>query len=260
MTNPQGNFVWYELMTTDAESARAFYRSVAGIEIDPAPTGDSDMDYRMISAPDGLMGGLLALTDEMLESGAHPGWYGYIGVDDVDVSVAALEQAGGTVHMPAHTMEGVGRMAMVADPQGAPFYLMRGASEQGSAAYRTMEPGHVAWNELVTTDQKAAFGFYSDLVGWAKGETMDMGPMGTYQMFDQGGKSIGAMQNRMSEEQPPAWLFYIAVADFNAAHKAIAPAGGSVMHGDQEIPGGDYITIGMDPQGALFAIVGPKKG
>ncbi len=260
MTNPQGDFIWYELMTTDPEGARAFYEAVAGIAIDAAPTGDSDMDYRMIHASGDFMGGMLALTGEMTANGAQPCWLGYIGVDDVDASVAAIERAGGSVHMPAHTMEGVGRMAMVADPQGASFYLMRGTSEEDSTVYRTMEPGHVAWNELATIDHEAAFAFYSGITGWEKGEAMDMGPMGTYQMFDQGGKSIGAMQNRMSEEQPPAWLFYIAVADFDSAHEAIEPAGGSVIHGDQEIPGGDHITIATDPQGAVFAIVGPKKG
>jgi predicted enzyme related to lactoylglutathione lyase len=54
------------------------------------------------------------------------------------------------------------------------------------------------------------------------------------------------------------WTYYIRVADIGAAHKAIVAGGGTVLHGPQEVPGGDYIIVGIDPQGASFGLVGKK--
>jgi hypothetical protein len=88
----------------------------------------------MISAGDGLVGGVLALTDEMCQQGAAPCWLKYLGVDDVDACVASVTTAGGGVLMPAVDIPQVGRMAMLSDPQGAPFYIMCGASDEQSTA------------------------------------------------------------------------------------------------------------------------------
>ena len=205
------------------------------------------------------MGGMLALTEEMISHGARPGWLGYIGVDDVDASVTALEKAGGSVLMPTRDMEGVGRMAMVADPQGAPFYLMRGFSDQESKVYQTMEPGHVAWNELLNKDAKAAVDLYTGLFGWSKGEVMPMGEMGDYQMIDQGGRAIGAIMPLPCDQTHSYWRFYIAVADIEAAEAAVSAAGGTVTQNVTEVPGGMFVVGGTDAEGATFALVGPKR-
>ena len=122
MANHHGDFIWYELMTTDADAAHAFYEPVVGWRIEAKPSGS--IDYRMITASEGNVAGLLPLTAEMTAGGARPAWVGYILVDDVDKMVESIEHGGGKVHMPAMTMDGIGRMAMVADPQGARFYIM----------------------------------------------------------------------------------------------------------------------------------------
>src|SRR3990170_2568514 len=121
MPNPHGSFIWYELITPDPDGSKRFYDAVVGWDIEAQPSGD--MDYRMIRRSDGgHAGGVLRLSDDMASHGARPVWLGYIGVDDVDASVAATEQSGGKALMPATDMPGVGRIAMVADAQGAPFY------------------------------------------------------------------------------------------------------------------------------------------
>ena len=68
---------------------------------------------------------MLPLTDEMQQHGALPMWLGYINVDDADATVTSIEQAGGKTLMPAFDIPNVGRIAMVTDPQGAPFYIMK---------------------------------------------------------------------------------------------------------------------------------------
>ena len=89
MANKHGDFIWYELMTNDADGARDFYCAVVGWDIEA--TSDAPMDYRMISASDGPVAGLMPLTAEMLSNGARPCWAGYINVDDVDASADAVK-------------------------------------------------------------------------------------------------------------------------------------------------------------------------
>src|SRR3546814_6711168 len=94
------------------------------------------MDDRMNNTADGgMVGGVMRLTDDMTQGGARPGWFFYIGVDDVDATVEKVTAEGGGVIMPPWTIEGVGRMALVRDPQGNPFYVMRGASDENSTAF-----------------------------------------------------------------------------------------------------------------------------
>src|SRR6476659_806367 len=126
----QGHLIWYELMTPDAKASKAFYDAVVGWNIgEPV---EEFQGYRMIGRSDGgFAGGVLPLTEEMQQHGARPTWLGYVGVDDTDAAVASIEQAGGKALMPAFDIPGVGRVAMVADPQGAPFYVMKPIPPEG---------------------------------------------------------------------------------------------------------------------------------
>ena len=131
MANPASSFIWYELMTPDPAGSKRFYDAVvAGWTIEAQPSGD--MDYRMITrGAGGNSGGVLRLTEEMQGHGARPCWLGYLGVPDVDAAVARIEKDGGRTLMPGHDIRGVGRIAMVTDPDGAPFYLMTPTAPAG---------------------------------------------------------------------------------------------------------------------------------
>lgn len=260
MANAHGSFIWYELLTREAKSAKAFYDAVAGWDIDAeAPPGG--MDYRMIKAHDGNAGGLMQLSAEMLAGGAQPSWLGYIGVDDVDASAAAVKDAGGEIHLPPFDIPGVGRLAMVADPQGVPFYVMRGASPERSTAYQRMGMQHVSWNELQTTDDAAALEFYGKLFGITKVGAMPMGPMGDYSFIanaDSGGDAIGAVM-RSSGPGKPGWGFYFRVPDIHVAKARVEELGGTVHHGPTEVPGGEMTLQASDPEGVFFGLVAPGK-
>jgi uncharacterized protein len=254
MANKQGEYIWYELMTPDIEGARAFYEAVVGWKI-----GDKSdmpgMDYRMIIAPDAMVGGVLALDKDMIDGGAFPLWIGYIGVDDVDATCEAIKAKGGTIHMGPQTIP-AGRLAMASDPQGAPFYVMRGSVEDGtSTAFAVETDGHCEWNELSTTDQKAAHDFYESLFGWTNPESMPMGEMGDYRFLYVDDLRIGATVEQ--KDKPARWLHYFHVPSINASVEAVKAGGGSVDMGPHEVPGGGHIIIGTDPQRAQFALVGP---
>ena len=256
MANKHGDFIWYELLTADADAAQTFYADIFGWTV--KDSGNADMDYRIF----GEVGGMMQITDDMKAHGARPVWLGYIAVDDVDASAAAITKAGGAVQMPAMDIPTVGRIAMMTDPQGAPFYIMRTASDQESHSFAYDKPrlGHCAWNELATADRTAAMDFYTDQFGWQKDGEMDMGPMGAYEFLRRGhadGIFAGVM-TKPPELPVSIWTYYFRVADIDAAVAKTKAGNGQVIHGPIEIPGGEYAVNAIDPQGAMFAFVGPK--
>ncbi|MGP1352566.1 MAG: VOC family protein [Parasphingopyxis sp.] len=258
MPNKHGDFIWYELTTSDADAAKDFYSAVLGWTWETSE-GQPDMPYYLFSMNDTQVGGMMALTDEMRANGAVPAWLGYIAVDDVDKSAEAIKAAGGAVHIPPTDIPDVGRFAMVNDPQGAFFYIMRGASDEESHSFAATEPkvGHCAWNELLSSDPEAAIAFYSEQFGWEKVEEMDMPPMGKYHMLGHGYGLGGVMQK--PEQMPiPAWTFYFRVPDIDAALVTVKDKGGQVFTEPMEIPGDEYTINAMDPQGAPFALVGKR--
>jgi predicted enzyme related to lactoylglutathione lyase len=267
--NPQGDFIWYELMTPDPEGSKAFYDAVVGWDI----SGEGPPEYngyRMIGRSDGgFAGGVLPLTAEMQQNGARPTWLGYIHVPDVDAKVASIEAAGGKALVPAIDIPNVGRIAMVADPQGAAFYVMKpippanDPNAQSDLFSPTAEQ-RVGWNELQTTDQAAARSFYGAQFGWGSDEFMDMGEMGEYRFWDHHGTRLGAVFHNSDEgfeaknDARSRWRYYIRVPSIASAKQTVEDKGGTVAMGPHQVPTGDWIIVGSDPQGAEFALVGGK--
>lgn len=261
MSNPHGSFLWYELLTKDPAAAKAFYDDVVGWNIDAEPAMEG-MDYRMIVAHDGNVGGVMGLNAEMIAGGAQPMWLAYFTADDVDATVAAIVEAGGQVHLPAFDVPDVGRLAMVTDPQGVPFYVMRGAVEgETSNAYDRGNLGHVSWNELNTPDPDAALAFYEKQFGIRKVGAMPMGEQGEYSFIAHGesDEPIGAVM-RTPEGAPSGWGFYFRVPDIQAAKAKILGAGGTVHFEPMEVPGGEWVLSAQDPEGVHFGLVAPPQG
>lgn len=259
----QGSFIWYELITPDPEAAKVFYDAVVGWEVEP-PTEDGH-DYRHIRTAGGdHVGGVIGLTDEMRQHGVRPIWLGYVAVEDVDESVAAMERDGAQVWKAAWDIPDVGRIALVADPQGAPFYVMEpeppaGRENESSTAFSVDQPQHVRWNELWSGDPPAAVDFYGRHFGWVQEGDMDMGEMGKYQFVQHRGVMIGAIMPKMPDVPASMWNFYIGVDDIDRGADAVRSGGGQIVNGPMEIPGGEYALNAVDPQGALFGLVGPRK-
>ena len=208
MSHPN-NFVWHELMTTDADAAETFYSDVVSWRTRDA--GMPGMRYTILSVGDAGVGGVMTIPPNACAAGARPRWIGYIGVDDVDAAAGRVKQAGGAIHKPAEDIPGVGRFAVVADPQGASFVLFRGASEQPPERPAPSTPGAPSWNELHAGEWQSAFAFYADLFGWTKAEAVDMGPMGTYQLFAAGAEPIGGMMRRSQSLCPRHSGFIISL-------------------------------------------------
>ena len=249
--NVRGRFLWHELMTTDTKAAAAFYKQVAGWGTENWP---HDPSYTLFVARKAPRAGLMILPPEAKAMGAPPNWMTYIGAPNVDETSRLAQQFGGRVLRQPADIPNVGRFSVLADPQGAVFAAYK--SNQDGGGDDTPGLGDFSWHELATTDWQSAFDFYSRLFGWEKTESMDMGPdMGVYQMFGSKGRTVGGMYNKPANvAAPPHWLPYIKVVDSKRAAQRTTQLGGRVVNGPMQVPGGDWITMGIDPQGAVFAV------
>jgi predicted enzyme related to lactoylglutathione lyase len=254
MSNAHGKFVWYELMTTDPAAAAAFYAEVVGWRT--VDSGMPGMTYTLLMMGETHMAGLMDMPPD---AGANmpPNWLGYVGVDDVDATAAEAERLGGRVHAQPRDIAGVGRFAVIADPQGAVLALFR-SERDPDAVPEQMAPGGIGWHELLASDWAPMFDFYAALFGWRKHDALDMGPMGSYQLygFDQ---AIGGMFTKPPSIPFPFWLYYFNVPDIDAAMGRVTAAGGTVLMGPMAVPGGAFILQAQDPQGAVFALVGMRS-
>lgn len=255
MSTPACHFVWHDLITPDAPAAARFYRGVMGW--DAQDSGLDDRAYTILSAMGRPAAGLMALSAAMREREVRPGWNGYIGVDDVDAFAARVTREGGTIHRAPEDIPGVGRFAVAADPHGARFMLFTGVSKDQAPEAPPGTPGHAGWHELHADTLDPAFAFYAGLFGWTKADSVDMGPMGIYQLFAAGGMLVGGMMAKTSAEPAASWLYYFNVSGIEAAAARVVAGGGTLLNGPQPVPGGSWIVQCLDPQGIVFAMVSP---
>jgi len=254
MADQPNQFVWHELMTTDAKAAESFYTKVIGW--DAKDSGLPDRTYTLLSAGPIFVAGLMSTPPNA--AGAPPTWMGYIGVDNVDTYTDKVKAAGGSICLAPQDIPGIGRFAVAQDPHGAMFTLFTGSNLQPPSA----EPGTyglVGWNELHAADLETAWVFYSGLFGWTKADAVDMGPMGIYQLFATGGVPVGGMMTKTPQSPAPFWLYYFNVYSIDTALERVNLAGGKLLQGPHQVPGGSWIVQCVDPQGALFALVATQR-
>jgi predicted enzyme related to lactoylglutathione lyase len=251
-----GRPLWYELMTTDMKAAESFYRDVVGWKTKPFE--GAGQPYTIFDrGGDQTVGGVMTRPDEVK---APPFWAMYIGVPQLEETADKIKKLGGRAHTEVISVPNVGRMQMMMDPQGAAFYIFEpDSTEQRPEA--AAEIGEASWRELMTTDWQAAMKFYEQVFGWQRGQAMEMGPMGTYQIFNRPHGQIGGMMNKPPEmaNLPSNWQIYFRVPDVDAAAERIKAKGGRILNGPMDVPDGDRIVNAADPQGAAFGLHSKKK-
>jgi predicted enzyme related to lactoylglutathione lyase len=237
----RGRFVWHELVTPDANAAHAFYGKTIGWKPQP---WDEDASYVMFAASRGPIGATVA------GNGSAPHWLPYIGTGDIEATVELAKRKGGSVVKDVATLSSGSRHAVLQDPYGAKFGVYESAEDYGKIT--PPQPGEHSWHELISTDHEGAFDFYSALFGWENQVEHDMGPMGKYLIYGAGSVPFGGMMT-LKSGPGPNWLSYVHVKDVNQTAKKVKSAGGRVINGPMEVPGGDWIVQAVDPQGAMFA-------
>lgn len=120
MMTQHGAFSWNELMTSDVDAAKAFYTALFGWELQDEQA--QGMVYTLIKTADQKIGGLMAIPAEAHD--AMPAWGAYVTVDDVDKQVERATQLGASLVVAPRDIAGVGRFAVIRDPQGAMLSLI----------------------------------------------------------------------------------------------------------------------------------------
>ena len=248
--------IWFELSIGDPDAAQGFYSGLMGWEF--VDSGMPDFDYRLAKAGAAMVAGMMPLA--LCPPGTPPNWMIYIGVRDCDAVAAQVEGLGGKVWAAPADIPGTGRFAVLGDPQGAVFGVLQPLPMETppeTGAFAQDRAGHANWIELMSPDPAAAMGFYAALFGWTADGTVDMGPMGSYHLFAHQGRQIGGMMG-LAGAPVPYWLTYFGVDDVAATLARTTETGGAVVTGPNEVPGPALTAVLRDPQGAHFAMVGPK--
>jgi uncharacterized protein len=252
-----GHFVWYEYLASDPKAAVSFYTDVVGWSTQPFT--EAGGEYLMWVGTQGPLGGVMKLPEDAAAMGTPPTWMAHVQVADVDATAAKAESLGGKIWKSPTDIPTVGRFAVLGDPQGAALAIFK--PNQAMTAHDTSKAQEICWNELMTSDPVAALSFYSQLFGWKVHQEMDMGPIGTYRVYGIGDKQFGGIMAIPKEAPlPPMWIYYVETPDLDAALTRASKAGGKLMNGPMDVPGGGRIAQLMDPQGAAFALhQAPKK-
>lgn len=247
MATIPGKFVWFEHVTADVAGSQRFHGEVLGWKVQPFDTGGGET-YPMIAAGDTPVGGWTPT-----EGGEAERWDAYLSVVDVDATLAAVTAAGGKVLKPAFDVPNVSRMAQVADPTGASFWIMQSKGNENDDPARE---GQFHWNELWTPDPKAAAAFYAKVFGHAVQE-MEMGEgVGTYRILATGQTSRAGIMGGPPGAQAQ-WVPYVAVADCDAAASRATKLGAKAVMPPTDVPGIGRFAIFDEPGGARLAIIKP---
>jgi predicted enzyme related to lactoylglutathione lyase len=232
--------------------AAAFYAEVVGWAVKDASS--AELAYTLLTAGEAPVVGLMDLPEEGVRMGATPRWLGYVAVDDVDARTAQIRRLGGAI-LVSPTDSNIGRISVVADPQGATFALVTGPTYGQSQPSGSNEPGCVGWHELLAEDRSKVFPFYGELLGWQHASA-EADSASVYELFSAAGQTIGGMLTKLPSVSQACWLHYFNVDDVGAAARRVHAGGGRVLQGPVELPDGCWIVRCVDPQGALFALQG----
>jgi hypothetical protein len=249
---PPGHWCWFELATTDAAAAKAFYGALFDWDFHDTPAGPDQL-YTFVRLGGDDVGALYDQPAVQREAGAPVRWTLYVSVDDAAAAAARLAELGGRVTAGPLDVGSAGRTVVLADPQGAELALWQAGDHPGSR--RVRELGALVWAELLTTDPAAAGEFYSGLFGWGRKASDAAGA--DYTEWTEDGGSLGGMMAIPAEwgPVPPHWMLYLAVADCDATAARAEELGGGVRVPPTDIPGVGRFAYLVDPQGAAFAVI-----
>jgi uncharacterized protein len=259
MVSSHGKFIWYELITTDVEAAKAFYTRVMSWGARNAAV--PGMAYTLFTVGGASVSGLMNLPEHVRQMGARPTWVGYVEVDDVDVAADHITRLGGQLYVPPTTIPNISRFAVFADPQKAALALFKPLAPGQERTSELGAPGRVGWHELLANDREKALAFYRELFGWQEAgvNVGKFGDKAAYQLFSAGRQTIGGVLNKPPAVEAPFWLYYFNIGDIDAAVRRVQTGGGRVFVGPLQMSESNWIVQCADPQGAVFALEGTRK-
>ncbi len=242
-------FVWYEALTPDVERTIAFYSDLFDWRIEE--THLADRPYHTIWSGETSIGGVFPLSD-LVE--APPHWLGYVMVDGVDHAITRATSAGAERLAGPIDVASVGRLAVLADPQGGTIAPITFATIPPPERRGPAPVGHFGWQQYNAQDPAAAVMFYNELFGWSEGRT-PMPDGTTYTVFKRGETdAAGLMPMPPGVSVPSHWLYYVVVTDTDETVARATAAGAQVFVPPTNIPGTGRFSVFADPLGAMIGV------
>lgn len=258
---------WVDTSQPDPQAALPFYTGLFGWEFkNVMPEGSGEkyfMGYKR--------GGDVAGVGSAPEAAPMATWNTYIWTDSADETAARALKAGGKVIMEPFDVMQAGRMAVIADPEGATFCVWQAKDHKGAKVVN--EHGSLNFNGLATRDIDGAKSFYGTVFGWETlglpgmmmwalpgyGDHLEERSPGVRKQMSQMGAPEGfidvvATLNPIAEgdsETPAHWSVTFAVDDAETAAAKASELGGQVVAGPLNAPWTRLVVV-KDPQGATF--------
>ena len=259
---------WVDTSQPDPDAAAGFYGGLFGWEFEDAMPAGSPGRYLIAR----LRGGEVAAVSSQPE-GSPPRavWNTYIWVEDADEAAAKAREAGGSVLSEPLDVMDAGRMAVLADPEGAAFCVWQAREHRGAQIVN--EPGSLNFNVLNTRDPAAAKRFYGAVFGWTTldlvsdefwtlpvyGDYLEALTPGvrerTAELGAAGFEDVVAAITPITADRPgdPShWSVTFATDDADAAAAKAVELGGAVVVPPIDAPY-SRLTVVRDPQGATFS-------
>jgi predicted enzyme related to lactoylglutathione lyase len=247
-----GTPCWIDLMAKDQQAALDFYRDLFGWEGRPGPAEFGG--YAVCELNGKAVAGIgPAMAPKKGAPEPPTVWTTYLASTDAQATQDTMVAAGATLLAPVMDVGNLGRMLIAADPQGAVFGTWQAGGFAGAKVAN--EAGALIWNELHTTDVKAAEAFYGEAFG---AEITPMEGVESYWGFHIGGKPVGGVTLLANDPPgtPPHWLSYFAVDDTDSTVDALVRGGGTVLAPPFDMIAGRMAVV-TDPQGAPFGVIKP---
>jgi uncharacterized protein len=242
-----GKFIWFDLFTQDLPGACRFYGNLFGWSFVDTAAGNSNV--KTIFNKGIPMGNAVQLGSKAGQP-TESKWISFMSVADVDRAVERIMENGGAVHIPPKDVPNRGRLAVVFDPEGAPFAVL--TASKGDPPDEPGVPNGWIGSELWTRNVKEALKFYGNLAGYEV-ETRKMGAAPDCLLLMRDGQPRGGVAKIEWKGVKSNWVPYIGVTDIDAVVLKAKELGGKVLIGldpNRE----DDVAILADPSGAVFGI------
>jgi predicted enzyme related to lactoylglutathione lyase len=248
-----GKIIWHDLITDTPAASEAFYTALFGWEFESVGIGfgsGASTNYKLIRHDGRLIGGMIDQTRLEVEDDISQ-WVVLVSTDDIERAVQIVIDDGGTVFTPPTALADRGRIAVVADPQGAFFALLE--TKDGDPLDRKPSINDFLWNELWTDDTAAAVRFYQHLAGYDLEEKIVTADE-SYQFLSKDGVPRAGILTNPIEDLAPLWSTYVRVEDPAAITAQVEALGGRILLPVHDRELGGQVALIAGPSGAGIVI------
>ena len=251
-----GQWVWQELLTGDPQAAATFYERVFGWTVERRGVGPRA--YRLARRDGRPVAGLLRIADGPDGRTPPARWIGLMSVPDVDAAIARVTATGGRLLAGPTAQFGRGTVALLADPDDAPFGVVR--ASEGDPEDRAARDGEWIWRELWAADGARMAAWYRDLGHFALRRLVGPDDRDEW-LLSSGDVARAGVIDKPATVRHAAWLPYLRVADLDLSLRAVGDAGGRVLAAPSPTWRAGRVAIVADPQGAAVGLaLAPAEG